>query len=235
MTLGIADFRDLICAFRDAGYSFRSFDAPTPNGEVYLRHDIDFSVAMAAELAREEHDLGVVATYFLMLTSNAYNLLSNANVEYIREIMSLGHVVSLHFDPAIYDDVDAGFAREVEILSAVTGRACEIVSLHRPGVFLDDNNRRLPHARHTYEDAYFRDVAYISDSGGSFKYGHPLQHPAFASRRSIHLLLHPIWWRTGPGSPSDKIREWQARSFSFLNEEARANCLTFDGRSVCSA
>lgn len=215
-----------------AGYRFNRFDELARSGSLYLRHDIDFSLDFAVQMAREEKALGVMATYFVMLTSNTYNLLSAASRRQIEEIMSLGHVVSLHFDPVVYDDIDAGFRREADILAGITGRPLEIVSLHRPGAFLKDNNRPLPGVRHTYEDAYFRDIKYISDSGGAFKHGHPLESDAFHNGDPIHLLLHPIWWMTDPGTPSDKVRGWQARAFGFLNDEAKANCLTFDGRSV---
>jgi hypothetical protein len=225
-------FRALVNALREAGYSFRSFGDPPGARALYLRHDIDFSLEFAAQMAREEHALGVTSTYFVMLTSNAYNLISVASRRLVEEIMSLGHVVTLHFDPVVHDDIDAGFRREAAILEGITGRPLEVVSLHRPGAFLKDNNRRLPGVRHTYEDAYFRDMKYISDSGGAFKYGPPLESEAFRNGDPIHLLLHPIWWMTDPGSPSDKVRSWQERAFAFLNDEAKANCLTFDGRSV---
>lgn len=230
--MGTDAFHELVAAFRKAGYAFRRFGEPAGPGVVYLRHDIDFSLDLAAAMAREEQALGVTATYFVMLTSNAYNLLSSASRRRVEEIQSLGHVVSLHFDPVVHQDIDAGFRREARILEEITGRPLDIVSLHRPGAFLEDNNRPLPGVRHTYEDAYFRDIKYISDSGGAFKYGHPLDSEAFREGRPIHLLLHPIWWMTGPGTPSDKVREWQAAAFGFLNDETRSNCLTFDGRSV---
>lgn len=230
--MGIDDFRNLTMALRQAGYSFRRFDEAAGVRDLYLRHDIDFSLELAAEMAREERTLGVVATYFVMLTSNTYNLLSTASRRLVKEIQSLGHVVSLHFDPVVYEDIDDGFRQEARILEEITGGPLGIVSLHRPGAFLDDNNRPLPGVRHTYEDDYFRRIKYISDSGGAFKYGHPLDSDAFRNGEPIHLLLHPIWWTTAPGTASDKVREWQAHAFGFLNDEARSNCLTFDGRSV---
>lgn len=228
---GDDSFRDLVSGFRGNGYEFRTFDDFEAERSVVLRHDIDFSVDLAHAMARTEAELGVRATYFFMLSSNAYNLLSQHNRRLVREIVAMGHVASLHFDPDIHADVDAGFVEECAAIAPLTGPV-SIVSLHRPGDFLIDNNRALPGARHTYEDRYFRELKYVSDSGGSFSHGHPLETEAFEAGRSIHLLLHPIWWTTGPGCSSTKIREWQERHFDFLNGEASRNCKTFDGQCV---
>ena len=64
-----------------------------------IRHDIDFSVDFAHKLALFESELGIQSTYFLMLTSNMYNLISLENQKLVRSIIKLGHKVSIHFDP----------------------------------------------------------------------------------------------------------------------------------------
>lgn len=230
-SLSTEGFAELIAGFRAAGYRFRGFSEPAEARTVVLRHDIDFSVDLAHALAKEEAELGVNATFFFMATSNAYNLFSAHNRRLVREIIAMGHTASLHFDPTVHEDVDAGFREECAALAPLTGPV-EIVSLHRPGDYLLDNNRPLPGARHTYEDCYFRDLAYISDSGGAFAHGHPFETDAFASGRPIQLLLHPIWWTAAGTCCSDKVRQWQADHLDFITREMVANCKTFDGRSI---
>lgn len=227
-------FRALVAGFRAGGYTFRNFFDFEAQQCVILRHDIDFSVDLAHAMAKTEADLGVQATYFFMVTSNAYNLFSSHNQRLVREVVNMGHIASLHFDPTVYSDVDKGFRQECEAIAPLTG-SVEIASLHRPGDYLLDNNRALPDSRHTYEDRYFREIKYVSDSGGAFSYGHPLETAAFESRDTIHLLLHPVWWMTAPGCPSTKVREWQRQHFEFLNREAALNCNTFDGRGVLAS
>ena len=112
MSFTLEGFRDLVGELRGAGYNFRKFSREVPERTVLLRHDIDFSVALAARLAREEAALGIAATYFFMLTSNFYNLLSASSRQLVEEIQALGHTASLHFDPTVYDDMDRGFERE---------------------------------------------------------------------------------------------------------------------------
>lgn len=234
MSFSLNGFRDLVEAFRTADYAFAGFSRQVPERTIILRHDIDFSVELAARLAREEAALGVSATYFFMLTSNFYNLLSSASRRLVAEIQDLGHSASLHFDPTVYDDMDEGFAAERHSFENAFGKI-DVVSIHRPGRFLDDHNRSLGDCLHTYQDRFFRDMTYVSDSGGAFGHGHPLDSEAFATGKSIHLLLHPIWWTTDEASPSGKLREWKARHVAFLLDEINANCKTFDGQPLSSS
>ena len=46
------------------------------SGVLLLRHDVDFSVDYAHAIAKKEFDRAVKSTFFIMLTSNMYNLLS---------------------------------------------------------------------------------------------------------------------------------------------------------------
>ena len=108
----------------------------------------------------------------------------------------------------------------------------QIVSLHRPGPFLEQNNRQLPDCRHTYEDQFFKQMTYFADSGGRFAYGHPLKAAAVAAGQNVHLLIHPIWWVTEDANPSDKLRTWQRQIYKFINDETVRNCKTFDGEQA---
>ena len=224
-----AGFVELIGAIRDAGYDFRSFDDFDAEYSIVLRHDVDFSPADAAKMAALEQQLGVTATYFILLTSAFYNPLAPDTKASVDDILAGGARLGLHFDASVYEDLDEGFERERRIFEEGFGRPLEIVSLHRPRGFLDDNNRKLPGVRHTYEDAFFRDLKYIADSGGSFAYGDPLDSEVFAQRKSIHLNLHPIWWMRDGDSPSEKLRSWQRDHLGHIAGETARNCRTYDG------
>lgn len=220
---------ELIGVFREAGYSFRSFSDFEAERCIILRHDVDFSPADAARMAAIERAQGVSATYFILLTSAFYNPLAPQTKAVVKEIVESGGRLGLHFDPSIYEDYEEGFAHERRVFEETFGQQLDIVSLHRPRDFLENNNRKLPGVRHTYEDEYFKDLKYVADSGGSFAYGHPLDSEEFRERRSIHLNLHPIWWMREGSDPSEKLRDWERAHFEALNEEAGRNCKTFDG------
>jgi hypothetical protein len=219
----------LIEDIRAADYRFAFFDSYEPQRCVLLRHDVDFSLADAAALAGMEADLGISATYFVLISSDFYNIASPQSRSSIERMVSSGARLGLHFDPTAYEDLDAGFGIEKATFERLTGVPLTIVSLHRPREFLTDNNRKLAGVRHTYEDEYFKDLVYVSDSGGSFRFGHPLETDAFREGSSIHLNLHPIWWTRAGSSPSEKLRDWEQDLFETLNEEVGRNCKTFDG------
>jgi hypothetical protein len=52
-----------------SGYRFVVFDHEPQEGELFLRHDVDLSLAAAAQMAELEAARGVSATYFLMTRS----------------------------------------------------------------------------------------------------------------------------------------------------------------------
>ena len=209
-------------------YSFEKFSHNKKDHAAILRHDIDFCVPSALKIAKIEYEQSIRATYFFMVSTNAYSIGSLASRKIIEEIRSLGHTVSLHFDPAIYDDIDKGFATEKLFLESLFDVEITSVSLHRPRGFIDNNNRKLDRVSHTYEDKFFRDMKYISDSGGRFSYGHPLDQPELQEGKNLHLLFHPIWWVNSGDTQSEKLRKWQTRYFDFINEETSLNCNTFD-------
>ena len=223
-------FVSLIADFRKAGYRFCTFSDVEPERCVVLRHDVDFSPADAAKMAAIEQELSVNATYFILLTSAFYNAIAPQTKTHVTAMIASGAKLGLHFDPSIYDNYEAGFEGERRIFEEAFGQKLEIVSLHRPRDFLDDNDRRLPGVRHTYEDEYFKNLKYFADSGGSFAHGHPLESDEFQARKSLHLNLHPIWWMRKGAGPSDKLRSWERSHFQALNDEVGRNCKTFDGR-----
>lgn len=219
----------IIELFIQHGYSFKSFASPGNSKTVYLRHDIDFSVRDAYEIALIENELGIVSTYFFMLTSNAYNLMSESSIAFVEKIKNLGHTVSLHFDPVVYQNLDQGFLVEKITFNKIFNVEIDIVSIHRPGNFLVNNNRKLDACLHTYEDKFFKEMIYLSDSGGRDVTEKINEIIISGLEKPLHLLLHPIWWTSKSDSPTQTLNSWLCKSSNFLLEETRRNCKTFTG------
>lgn len=220
-------YRDVIKLFIKKGYSFENFIHPSNSKTIYLRHDIDFSVRDAYEIAQIEKDLGVKSTYFFMLTSNTYNLMSEANRDLVEKIKNFGHHVSLHFDPVAYQDFDKGFSNERDLFEKIFNVGIDVVSIHRPGNFLTNNNRKLDRCIHTYEDRFFKEMIYISDSGGR-NVTQKLEELAKSElKKPLHLLIHPIWWTSKSKSPTQTLNNWLSKTAKFLLQETRKNCKTF--------
>jgi hypothetical protein len=221
-------YESVIKSFVRHGYTFEKFLCPKKSKVVHIRHDIDFSVNDAHHLAVVERELGVRATYFFMLTSNTYNLLSKVNRSMVKEIKSLDHEVALHFDPLAHEDIDVGFAAEKLMFEEAFEADLKIVSLHRPGVFLKHNNRALAGCRHTYEDAFVKDMTYISDSAGRDIQQKLLELAEEGVDGPLHVLLHPIWWTSISATPTDTLNNWLGRHQDFLVNETGRNCRTFE-------
>ena len=47
-----------------------------------------------------------------------------------------------------------------------------------------------------YDKKFFRDIGYCSDSEGRWRHHHPLMHPCVQEKKSLQLLIHPIWFNT---------------------------------------
>jgi len=196
MESGLGSYQDLINGFLKSGYTPEFFSAAAERDRcLIIRHDIDFDCGYAYQIARLENELGVKGSYFFLLRSDSYNLLSSENAEYVKRIRADGHSVSIHFDPIIYgQDFQHGFKREREIFENIFDVKIKIISLHRPNDFFLNYDEPLADVEHTYQTKYFRKIKYVSDSQGMFRYGHPLETEAFQSGKTIHLLTHPIWW-----------------------------------------
>lgn len=223
----LEDYESLLLGFKEAGYEFGSFAVdPIPlYRALLLRHDVDFDIQKAVNMARMEARLGARSTYFFLLSSKSYNPADASSMSMLREIQSLGHDISLHFDPAVYPDPAEGLQFELRLFELLYRIRPQCVSLHRPSEFFLALDEPIQGTMHTYQGRFTRALKYVSDSGGTFKYGHPFSTDEFRRGRSIHLLIHPIWWDTDGSSAVEKLArlvEDRAESFSL---HVAANCI----------
>jgi hypothetical protein len=206
---------------------------PTTNWEdnlspktLLLRHDVDFSVDFAYQLAKVEFKLNINSTYFFMLSSNMYSLLSARNKSLVDDIAKMGHKISIHFDPTVYKNLD-GFMNEKNIFEHTFERKVDIVSIHRPGPFLDNNNILLSGVPQTYLDIYYKKMKYISDSSGRDIFPLITKYLEGPKHLGLHLLVHPIWWMGIGKNPTETLNAWRDKKFDFITSEIRSNCRTY--------
>jgi hypothetical protein len=70
----------------------RSFDQAVPSGtDLVLRHDLDISLDAALPTARIERELGLVATYFILIRTEMYNPVSQRGLAAINGLTEMGH------------------------------------------------------------------------------------------------------------------------------------------------
>lgn len=195
--------------------------------QLILRHDIDFSVEDAYRMALLEHQMGVRATYCVLLHSPTYNIGERASYEGIRGIHALGHEIALHYDMGFFKAAGItplrGINIEVAFLSELLGQEIRSVSQHRPatdGIFAGAASR--------YTDAYdpklCKQILYVSDSRQTWRAG--CLHEHLAKAEKMQVLIHPEWWeaeetQTRRETINRFIRERQNQIATALEEYAK--------------
>ena len=169
-------------AMLDAARSYRfvHFDHEPESGEIFLRHDVDLSLAAALQLAELEAARGVSATYFLMTRSVFYNLESREGEETLQRLRDLGHRVGLH---AVHPHVD------------FDDRFDPVLAWHNPDPgFVNDPIEGLVNVMST---PWFDPAHYRSDSNQHWRSGDPAEALAAGEFDWLQLLTHPEIWAFG--------------------------------------
>jgi len=191
-----ASYRDLVEHIRACGRTICPFrDVPESGSFVILRHDVDYSVIKAREMAELERRLGVRSTYFVLLTSPYYNLLALDHLSAARDIAAMGHEIGFHYDTDAFAalDHDAQCRKVIELarfLAAEVGAPVTSIAQHNPSETAV--RLRVPGYVDAYGDRFFREMAYLSDSRRLF--GTPDLRAFFQEHARSQLLIHPLWW-----------------------------------------
>jgi len=193
---------------------------------LFIRHDIDFSIEYAYRLALSESRLKICSSYFFLMTSNFYNLLSSHNQKLVKNISSMGHKVSIHFDPTAYKDLKY-FKYEKNVFENIFGKKIDIVSIHRPRFFLKNNNIKLSGISQTYQDVFFKKMKYISDSNGRDVFPKVINFLEEPRKFGLHLLIHPIWWMDLGSDPSKIIKNWRNQNKDFITSDIINNLTVY--------
>lgn len=190
------DYSEFLKSFLDSGYRFSTFEAIRNHekNHAVLRHDIDFDCELAYKMAQIENEFSVKAIYFFLVSSESYNVASPKNRAFIERIKNLGHEISIHFDPLVYENFEEGFECEKMFFEKLFGVDVKIVSIHRPNPFFLEYDQPIGGVEHTYQSKYFADLKYFADSTGVWRFGHPCNSAEFAEGKNLHVLIHPLWW-----------------------------------------
>ena len=157
---------------------------------IILRHDFDTEMDSALPFARMEHGLNIKSSYYFLLTARSYNLYSEHCRNILREVISLGHEIGLHFDASIYpnDRLEEAFLEEKGLLEVITMQEMYSMSLHDPAQ--DGTYPYFNNIVNAYNWNIFSSKNYFSDSGFSFK-ATADQIITEAEHDIVQMLLHP--------------------------------------------
>jgi hypothetical protein len=208
------------------------FDETIETGEnrvLYLRHDVDFSLAMAVELARINADLGVTATFFILLRGHAYNPASRRSQERLAELLTLGQRVAFHWAPPPelppdHDGLADHIRTEFEVASRIIPDLDPVFAVHTPDAQLMRRCVELdcPPLVNATGNRFFRRMPYYADS--NLRYSVETWHAVI--RRDdplLHVLLHPVNWIAGGADMLDVLRNAWPYLLSEAEEELRLN------------
>ena len=91
------EYRRILDKYVSSVSDFDDILLSSPDKFVVLRHDVEFSVLRALEIAQIEKEYEVCSTFNFQVVAHTYNIFSNINVERIKSIEALGHKIGLHF------------------------------------------------------------------------------------------------------------------------------------------
>ena len=214
-------YREILGCALEHGWQFIPFsEAKVPAAgkrRCLLRHDCDNDLEASLEMARIEASLGIKATYFVMLRSALYNLLSPVNHARVAGILEQGHWIGLHFDEFPHRNKSAEDLRnlvntEREFLEAEFGRRVDVVSFHQPSQRVLDQQVTID-CINTYDRSLFRSIRYQSDSNlRLLQDGSPTALFADPDLDTLQLLIHPEWWTRADVPLEEKWQGMLARA-----------------------
>lgn len=191
----------LLKKIRDRGYRITDYKN-WQRGErsVILRHDIDTDISKAVKMASIEEMGGVKSTYFVLLTSDFYNVFSKSSRDGLKQIVDGGHTIGLHFDEVCYPELSGNMEavkrkimEEAELLSGAVGCKVDIVSMHRPSQFVLEADIDIPEMINSYGKTYFKEFKYLSDSRRRWR--EPVDEIIESGGyERLHILTHPFWY-----------------------------------------
>jgi len=175
-------------------YSFKSLDSYVEHGFI-LRHDIDFDIEKAYSMSNIEKEMDVTSTYFILVTSDLYNILSYKNKNIIRNMASNGFEIGLHFDPVIYGDISLSalqmkVEKECSIIEDIVGSKVQTVSLHNPSIHNKYPLFKL--YKNAYSKEFFNPDLYLSDSCKDFRGKDVFEFIKKGKSDLLQVLFHPI-------------------------------------------
>ncbi len=204
-------YSDILSAFINKSKFISYTEIDQNSNYVLLRHDVDFSVHAAYDLAVIENKFGIRSTYFLLLHSEFYNLLDKENIELIKKIINLGHQIGLHFDSSMYeinnDSSFEGFIQfESNIIRKIFNTEVNAFSFHNPSVIdLKRENFKYAGLINTYATIFKQEIAYCSDSNGYWRHSRLSDFVVSNLNPKVQILTHPEWWRKIIMSPAEKV------------------------------
>ncbi len=231
------DYREMIRIIKATGLQCDYQKALTQDKFIIMRHDVEFSVERAYDLAKVERSMDFTSTYFFQWTNNSYNILSKKNMDLIKDMHERGHGIGLHYALNGLTDMQLirkRIMKEVEILSELFGFEVKEFSIHRPSKDVLRENIKLPGLLNAYQDEFFcfaenvtedmpMEVKYMSDANHIWRYGYPNEEN-ITKNNKVQILTHPFAWTKKGYNNFDNYKTLMQEKYIELVESVDHEC-----------
>lgn len=201
------DYKEIIRTIKSTDRYMDYHKALTSDKFILMRHDVEYSVERAYELAKVESRMDFTSTFFFQWTNNSYNILSRKNKDLIKDMHERGHTIGLHFALNGMTDMERikkQIAKEMDILNSMFEFKIDTFSIHRPSKDVLRENIKLPGIINAYQDEFFTfaenvtestpvRVKYLSDANHIWRYGYPDEKNILENDK-VQILTHPFAW-----------------------------------------
>tara|TARA_B100000686_G_C16686115_1_gene914901 strand:+ start:507 stop:1277 length:771 start_codon:yes stop_codon:yes gene_type:complete len=206
-------------------YKFVTYsNIPWSDRFILWRHDCDYSLNRSIKLARVEAAQGVSSTYFLNPHCEFYNLFESSQWKIIKDIISIGHEIGLHFDGTFYaikteKELDERIRYEADLLRDLFGTSPSAFSFHNPiSKDFACEKEKYGGLINCYSARFKAEVPYCSDSNGYWRFRRLNDVLLDATDPCLQVLTHPGWWQEKAQSPWERIcRSVDGRASSTLS------------------
>ena len=194
--------------YRFCGYEI-NFE--TENYFILWRHDIEFSVQIACQLAQIEREEKVKSTFFIQLHSEFYNTLDKRNIKAIKEsIIDAGHDIGLHFDSHFHEIesqelLEECIIKDRLILEDIFGVTLKSFSFHNNNAFTLSCEDDFYGGLLNVYSKRLKQLPYCSDSLGYWRYDRLQDRLEDETLSKLHVLTHDAMWSEFPIAPRQRI------------------------------
>lgn len=163
---------------------------------VIMRHDIEFSLQSAEQIARIDWQNDIRSTFFLLQTSE-YNCFEEEGAATIKRIIGMGHDIGLHYDAGLFQrmgvDPEKTARSQIDLFETFFSTKVYAMSSHLPS--LSGKTFSVSGVIDTYDPKFMVWCKYLSDSSHNWREGCVVKN--LEKHNRIHLLMHEFWSEEG--------------------------------------
>lgn len=234
------NYRALICLAKE-NYDFITYNKVNEKFNfktILWRHDLEFSVPIALEMAKIEAELGVFSTYFIQLHGDFYNTLEKKTFEQIKSIEYLGHDLALHFDAHFWGiDNEFNLEKYLEIdantFKTYFGYKPHVFSFHNTTPFILGCEKDMyAGMTNVYSNSIKSNIGYCSDSTGYWRYEILDERLREAKDHMLQVLIHDGMWQTEVLPPRRRVFKVIDDHANFMKQSYDETLIKFGARNI---